>query len=344
MAISPSSKKKKNTNKSSNTNSTKTTRTTEPDCSTAPILSPKRRRNSSPGVRLIHNLIYDSYNGKTCHQLFAFGNILRLAGYYKIPLSRFLLKPFDYNLFFYIFLNCINGIDLPAEDVGHALQFLEFCEAFGEVLNMKKGQSQLLLSELFIGKSKRKNKLRILALVKIHGFKFLENTSVFSNSVKAVAERNMEKEMKKLQDEIAKAIIKKNGAPLFISENEALIKRIKSEVAQTLASTLEVPETVDEEGMLRDFLQLYDAERGLSIRCCSSEPVFQDGQGHKFLKFWRLSGYFGETDVQLQDIEVRDSVAAKERWYTYSTEQKAMVEKHISSFRLLAHVPLKWCP
>ncbi|XP_039057542.1 uncharacterized protein LOC120200879 [Hibiscus syriacus] len=76
-----------------------------------------------------------------------------------------------------------------------------------------------------------------------------------------------------------------------------------------------------------------DAERGLSIRCCSSEPVFQDGQGHKFLKFWRLSGYFGETDVQLQDIEVRDSVAAKERWYTYSTEQKAMVEKHISSFR-----------
>ena len=32
-----------------------------------------------------------------------------------------------------ILLNCIADIDLPVEDVGHALQFLEFCEAFGEV-------------------------------------------------------------------------------------------------------------------------------------------------------------------------------------------------------------------
>lgn len=30
-------------------------------------------------------------------------------------------------------LNHIDGIDLPVEDVGHALQFLEFCEVFGEV-------------------------------------------------------------------------------------------------------------------------------------------------------------------------------------------------------------------
>lgn len=32
-----------------------------------------------------------------------------------------------------ILLNSIVGIDLSVEDVGHALQFLEFCEAFGEV-------------------------------------------------------------------------------------------------------------------------------------------------------------------------------------------------------------------
>ncbi|XP_039044630.1 uncharacterized protein LOC120184162 [Hibiscus syriacus] len=640
MAISPSSKKKKkNTKKSSTTNSTKTTRTTESDCSTAPALSPKRRRNSAPGVRLIHNRIYDSHNGKTCHQCrqkttdFAAsckrkindkqctihfchkcllnrygekaeemallsdwtcprcrgicncsfcmkkrghqptGILVRAAkanGFTSVS-DMLLLKDSersgseeindapvlsrkrkaadkecgiektgncekessfkgsngsiqandktaatrntklkklrsknreeivpesndadfstqkitpkkckisnkalsegevisDMNTAIQLIdmkvskkcdhvedemlnnsdpivmnkpiskspnpkkknvevkseasdddiilpqgklLNCINGIDLPAEDVGHALQFLEFCEAFGEVLNLKKGQSQLLLSELFIGKSKRKHKLQYPLTVQFHNqllsmmqkdlgkeypclsqdswvqvlgeyilgsqtllkqslldcldvsndryeklnsskklrlLNFLcdealgttefrswidEQNSKFAAKEKKAKEkllilrereRNMEKEMKKkLQNEIAKAIIKKNGAPFSISENEALIKRIKSEVAQTLASTLEVPETVDEEVMLKEDCRL-DAVR--------SEPIRQDGHGNKFLKFWRLSGYFGETDVLLQDIEAGDSVAAKERWYTYSTEQKAMVEKHSSS-------------
>lgn len=68
---------------------------------------------------------------------------------------------------------------------------------------------------------------------------------------------------KKLQDEIAKAILLRNGAPLSISENEELLSRIKSEVAQTievartLASTLEVSETVVDEGMFYDSLQFH---------------------------------------------------------------------------------------
>ncbi|KAK8569461.1 hypothetical protein V6N13_046513 [Hibiscus sabdariffa] len=317
-------------------------------------------------------------------------------------------------------LNCVDGIELPAEDVGHALQFLEFCEAFGEVLNMKKGQPQLLLRELFTGKSKskskRKHKLHYPSIVQFHiqllsmmqkdlgkDRDLSENTWVqvlgeyISDSQKPLKqqlldcldmgddrdeklnsskilrllnflcdealgttkfrswideqnskfvdkekkakekllsrrerERNMEKEMKKkLQDEIAKAIIVKNGAPLSISENEELISRIKKEVAQTLevaytlAGTLEVSETVDEE------------EEDCRLDAVRSEPIFGDADGHKFLKFWRLRGHLDETDILLQDIDIEagDSVAAKERWYTYSTEQKATVEKYISSFR-----------
>ncbi|XP_022738994.1 uncharacterized protein LOC111291471 isoform X2 [Durio zibethinus] len=301
-----------------------------------------------------------------------------------------------------LLLNCIAGIDLPVEDVGHALQFLEFCEAFGEVFSMRKGQSQLLLRELVTGQSKRR--LRHSSLVQFHiqllsvvqkdsgkeypclkqnlsenswlqvlreyisnsqyplkqllldcldvgddGYEQLDSSKKFrilnflcdealgttswideQNSkfvdkekkakVELLAqrekERNMEKEMKKkLQDEIAKAILMKNGAPLSISENEDLLSRIKSEVAQTLevahtlASALEVSETVLE------------------------EPIFWDGHSHKLYKFWRLRGYSGEADVLLQDIEGRDSVAAKEIWYTYSTEQKATIEKYISSVR-----------
>ncbi|KAF5806628.1 putative transcription factor & chromatin remodeling DDT family [Helianthus annuus] len=45
-------------------------------------------------------------------------------------------------------LTNLAGIDLPSGDVGHALQLLEFCETFGEVLQLKNGEPEILLREL----------------------------------------------------------------------------------------------------------------------------------------------------------------------------------------------------
>ena len=42
---------------------------------------------------------------------------------------------------------------------------------------------------------------------------------------------------KRLQDEMAKALLMKNGAPISISEYGDLVSKIKTEVAQTLAAT-----------------------------------------------------------------------------------------------------------
>ncbi|GKV25085.1 hypothetical protein SLEP1_g34580 [Rubroshorea leprosula] len=96
-----------------------------------------------------------------------------------------------------IMLNGIAAIDLPTRDVAHALQFLEFCEAFREKIVEREKEKELLA---------QKEK-----------------------------ERNLEKDMKKrLQDEIARAILMNNGAPLSISEHEDLVSRIKLEVAQTI--------------------------------------------------------------------------------------------------------------
>ncbi|XVE58720.1 hypothetical protein DITRI_Ditri04bG0191600 [Diplodiscus trichospermus] len=344
-----------------------------------------------------------------------------------------------------ILLNCLADIDIPVEDVGDALQFLEFCEAFGEVFNMRKGQSQLLLRELFTGQSKRR--LRHSSIVHFHiqllslvqkdlgkdypclnqnlsenswlqvlreyisdsqyplkqllldcldvcdaGYEQLESSkklrllnflcdealgttdfrswidkqnSKFVEKEKKVKEellaqkekeRNLEKQRKKkLQDEIAKAILMKNGAPLSISEHEELVSRIKSEVAQTLevahtlASALEVLETVvkvfhnmcnnrmssSQQHPLSfgDWMAEMPIKEDWRSDAVRSEPIFWDCHGLKFQKFWRLRGY-SETDILLQDIEGRDSFTSKERWYTYSNEQKATVEKYISSFRM----------
>lgn len=44
---------------------------------------------------------------------------------------------------------------------------------------------------------------------------------------------------KQLEGEVTAAILLRNGAPLSISEHENLVSKIKAEIAQTLAETLE---------------------------------------------------------------------------------------------------------
>lgn len=49
---------------------------------------------------------------------------------------------------------------------------------------------------------------------------------------------------RKVQNEVARAIIMNNGVPLSISEHENLVFKIRAEAAQTLAETLEETETL----------------------------------------------------------------------------------------------------
>ncbi|PWA87591.1 DDT domain, subgroup [Artemisia annua] len=52
----------------------------------------------------------------------------------------------------------IAGVDLSKEDAGNALQLLEFCSTFGKILNVKKGQAEAVLRDLFKGRSTRRGK------------------------------------------------------------------------------------------------------------------------------------------------------------------------------------------
>ncbi|XVE77423.1 hypothetical protein DITRI_Ditri13aG0061300 [Diplodiscus trichospermus] len=60
----------------------------------------------------------------------------------------------------------VAGIDMPPKDVGHALQFLEFCAAFGEVLDMKKGEAESVIREIMRGRGKCR--LQYSPVVQIH--------------------------------------------------------------------------------------------------------------------------------------------------------------------------------
>ncbi|KAK6927968.1 Zinc-finger domain of monoamine-oxidase A repressor R1 [Dillenia turbinata] len=61
----------------------------------------------------------------------------------------------------------VAGVDVPAQDVGPALQFLEFCSTFEEVLDVKKGEPASVLRDLFRGRSGRSGSAAVQFQIKL---------------------------------------------------------------------------------------------------------------------------------------------------------------------------------
>ncbi|PON78195.1 Zinc-finger domain containing protein [Parasponia andersonii] len=296
-------------------------------------------------------------------------------------------------------LTTVWGIELSPEDIGHALQFLEFCASFGKVLDIRKGQAEAVLRELKRGSSCRRGqyssvvrfhtqllslmqedmgeeshsvssknswlqalekcisesecvseelssanfgkrvegydsldfskKLRILNFLcdealgttKLRSWIDDENSKLVErekeSKEKVVAAKSKEKLLKqKMQDEIAKAILAKNGAPLSISEHEAIVSQIKIDVAQAHSEILKAMGSVTKRRRRSDAVR--------------TEPNFLDAEGHVF---WKLRCCGGELDMLLQDIGTSDVDAFAEKWFLYGPEQKEEIEKYISSIR-----------
>ncbi|XP_044951202.1 uncharacterized protein LOC123401451 isoform X1 [Hordeum vulgare subsp. vulgare] len=45
-------------------------------------------------------------------------------------------------------VNCIAGVEMQPEDVGAAIQFLEFCRSFGEIFQITKGQAEKIVKDI----------------------------------------------------------------------------------------------------------------------------------------------------------------------------------------------------
>ncbi|KAI3500113.1 hypothetical protein L1887_35929 [Cichorium endivia] len=282
----------------------------------------------------------------------------------------------------------IAGVDLPKEDAGNALQFLEFCSTFGKILDVKKGQAEAILRDLFNGRSTRRGKyslviqfqiqllspksnnkdswlkdlkscipksytfeqinfidgkaggydnlnsstkLRLLTFVcdevlgteKVRNWMDDQNTEFAEKRKEARSKlsdaREKEKSLKqKMQDDVAKAIIKRDGAPLTLLEHDAIVSKIKKEAAKAHAEMLACKEMVP-----------IDKERPDAVR---TEPVFRDNNGHFY---WRLKGCSDKHGILLQDIGTGDlSVETIDKWFEFDDEQMGLVEKHITILNL----------
>ncbi|KAL5581974.1 hypothetical protein UlMin_014416 [Ulmus minor] len=297
-------------------------------------------------------------------------------------------------------LTSVWGVELSPEDVGPALQFLEFCSSFGKVIDVKRRQAEFVLRELISGPNDGRRGhnastvrfyIQILSLIhddtedkpptisKKSWFQALEkcvseseyapkeNLSACFNEdgegydgldvsrklmllnfvcdealstvelrnfiddenlkfvekekeakEKVAAAKSKEKLLKrKLQDEVAQAILVNNGAPLSISEHEALVSQIKRDAAQA------------HEEILKAAGALPKRKKCDAVR---TEPKFLDAEGHVFWKLRCCSG--NDQDMLLQDIGTLDRDTPVEKWSVYASEQKQDIDKYISSIRV----------
>ncbi|KAG5537548.1 hypothetical protein RHGRI_024866 [Rhododendron griersonianum] len=250
-------------------------------------------------------------------------------------------------------LTTVAGIELPPEDVGHALQFLEFCAAFKEAkLSPTNGKNswlhalkncasrsecvqKILKLERFgqeandyvsLDSSERLRLLTFLcdevlctaqmrSWIDEQNLKVLQKVKETKERVHAVKQKD--KELKqKMMDEIAKAIIAKNGAPLSISEYEAVVSQIKTEAAQAHSQLLESHDMVPN-----------DKKGSAAVR---TESILLDVNG---CNYWRLNGYSDDSVVLLQDVGTWDAAESGEKWFTFDVDQEKEIEKYISSLR-----------
>ncbi|XP_042027962.1 uncharacterized protein LOC121775066 [Salvia splendens] len=62
----------------------------------------------------------------------------------------------------------VDGIDVPAEDVRNALEFLEFCYVFGEILKLKDGEALCVLRDIFHGRTAKQGRSCPVVLFHVH--------------------------------------------------------------------------------------------------------------------------------------------------------------------------------
>ncbi|CAI9110702.1 OLC1v1010770C1 [Oldenlandia corymbosa var. corymbosa] len=138
------------------------------------------------------------------------------------------------------------------------------------------------------------------------------------NKEKFTAAKDKEKTLKQqMQDEVAKAIVQKNGAALSISEHDAIVSKIKLEAAAAHAN-LELNESI-----------LKKKNQSSVVR---TQPIYLGGDGRAY---WRLncSSPKSAKEIFLQDVGTGDTSGLNERWFAFEDEQREEIEKHINSLR-----------
>jgi hypothetical protein len=207
--------------------------------------------------------------------------------------------------------------------------------AIGEILSKSEVLSDELPLETFVGGVAAYEKMNASRKLKLLNFLCDESLSTWAmrnyiNSQteecgerkkeakqKAAAAKQKEKQLKqKMQGEVAKSIMEKNGAPLSIEEHNSIVSQIRDEAKEAHEEMMEA------KGMKSKMTLICDARR--------TEPIMLDDNG---FVLWKLKCFEEEQFFLLQDLGTFDDLCPHERWLAFKPEQKPEIEKYISCKR-----------
>ncbi|XP_076893890.1 uncharacterized protein LOC143546018 [Bidens hawaiensis] len=267
-------------------------------------------------------------------------------------------------------LTNLAGIDLPPGDIGHALQLLEFCEAFGEVLQLKAGESEILLSELASENAHKTQEslivqfhTRLLSLIEenlgkrysenswVEAFKECISESQYPSKDSLLECFNLqpngydECKVKQLRLWIEEKNVeeKKAAKERLIANREKekdIKKKVHDEVVKAIVSRNGIQLSISEHNDIISKLKAESAQvlaNSMEMRdvpresyVVRSQPVLLDKNG---CKLWKLRSHYEKLGMLLQDSCYEDVATSDEKWFAYNDQEKALVDEYISNSR-----------
>ncbi|KAJ7971202.1 Zinc-finger domain of monoamine-oxidase A repressor R1 protein [Quillaja saponaria] len=269
-------------------------------------------------------------------------------------------------------LTNISGIELPPENVGHALQFLEFCAVFGKALDVKKGEPEDLLQELIHRESGGHDKTTAVDHIHIKLLSIVQmDSGIVLPSLNPADERNVW--FQALRKVLSGSVLKQEWQLDFLGDNEyddlelsnklRILNFLCDEALGTekLRNFIDKENTIFLEGnkeardkvhaaknkkkllkqklqdeMAQPHAELLEAQKKVSKKRKTSAALRSElvlmDANGHF--FWTLKSYSAEDTILMQDMKILDGVACDERWFTYGAGQRAEIEKYISFSRV----------
>ncbi|KAJ4769809.1 Zinc-finger domain of monoamine-oxidase A repressor R1 protein [Rhynchospora pubera] len=244
-------------------------------------------------------------------------------------------------------LKNVAGVALKTEDVGPALQFLELCRTFSQVLRIKDGQPKRILEEIANYKAAGREQAGNAWLIAIK--KLLSNQPFFKDlppsffkSSSRYHDLNSTWKLQILNLLCDSAL----PAKLIIEARN----KLKNEVAKSREPPVD--------GIVQPFeqepceLSLLGLKEKLREACCEMldalkdakldqkrdarrpEPLMPDGSGGTY---WKMNGYVEGSSILLQDVgnwNPSESNNNSDKWFFFSKDEEKNIETHCFSRRV----------
>ncbi|CAM8982234.1 unnamed protein product [Rhodiola kirilowii] len=230
-------------------------------------------------------------------------------------------------------VNRVASIEMSPEDVGHALQLLEFCKAFGQVFSLNDEDSEILLRDIFDRSNKEANQgpafifqTKVASLIE-KDREDEEQCDVPSIKINGVIDGEPSSKLRALNflcDEALNTSFMRNWINTYKRDNEInSYSERKSPCPSTFASKANNDVTQHSESVDPD----KSPNKKFKPDAFRSEPKYVNRSGQKFWNF-RSSD---DMDIYVQDFG--EEPMAQDKWFRFSPRQKESVEKYMLSLR-----------